>query len=160
MPAEGWRDALSFSFARVGSHDKRGNMRVRVIGAGVAGLTTAYECASRGAEVELIEREQGPGRGCSWYAGGMVAPWCELESAEPLVCQLGLEALDFWTRTIPVAQTRGSLVVAALRDLVAMREFARRACEFEEIRDNRIAELEPDLAGRFSRALLPRGSAS
>ncbi|WP_374546301.1 FAD-dependent oxidoreductase [Rhodoblastus sp.] len=128
-------------------------MRVRIIGAGVAGLTAAYELASRGAEVELIEREDGPGRGCSWYAGGMVAPWCELESAEPLVCRLGLEALDFWTRKIPVAQTRGSLVVATPRDLAALRDFARRAREFEEIGANRIAELEPDLAGRFSRAL-------
>ncbi|WP_298351255.1 FAD-dependent oxidoreductase [Rhodoblastus sp.] len=128
-------------------------MRIRVVGAGVAGLTVAYELASRGAEVELIEREEGPGRGCSWYAGGMVAPWCELESAEPLVCQLGVEALDFWTRRIPVAQTRGSLVVATPRDLPELRLFARRAQEFEEIGGNRIAELEPDLAGRFSRAL-------
>ncbi|WP_296712286.1 FAD-dependent oxidoreductase [Rhodoblastus sp.] len=128
-------------------------MRVRIIGAGVAGLTAAYELASRGAEVELIEREDGPGRGCSWYAGGMVAPWCELESAEPLVCRLGVEALDFWTRRIPVAQTRGSLVVATPRDFAELRLFARRTIEFEEIGGNRIAELEPDLAGRFSRAL-------
>ncbi|WP_298423232.1 FAD-dependent oxidoreductase [Rhodoblastus sp.] len=128
-------------------------MRIRIVGAGVAGLTVAYEFASRGAEVELVEREEGPGRGCSWYAGGMVAPWCELESAEPLVCQLGIEALDFWTRRIPVAQTRGSLVVATPRDMTELRLFARRAQEFEEIGGNRIAELEPDLAGRFSRAL-------
>lgn len=128
-------------------------MRVRIIGAGVAGLTAAYEFASRGAEVELVEREDGPGRGCSWYAGGMVAPWCELESAEPLVARLGIEALDFWTRRIPVAQTRGSLIVAAPRDQVEMRLFARRTGEFEEIGGNRLAELEPDLAGRFSCAL-------
>ncbi len=128
-------------------------MRVRIVGAGVAGLTAAFEFATRGAEVELVEREEGPGRGCSWYAGGMVAPWCELESAEPLVARLGLEALDFWTRKIPVAQTRGTLVVATPRDQAELRLFARRTREFEEIGDNRIAELEPDLAGRFSRAL-------
>lgn len=128
-------------------------MRIRIVGAGVAGLTAAYEFASRGAEVELIEREDGPGRGCSWYAGGMVAPWCELESAEPLVARLGLEALDFWTRKIPVAQSRGSLVVATARDQAELRAFTRRTQEFEEIGANRIAELEPDLAGRFSRAL-------
>ncbi len=128
-------------------------MRARIIGAGVAGLTVAYELASRGVEVELVEREDGPGRGCSWYAGGMIAPWCELESAEPLVCRLGVEALNFWTRRIPVAQTRGSLVVATPRDLAELRIFARRAEAFEEIGSNRIAELEPDLAGRFSQAL-------
>jgi glycine oxidase len=128
-------------------------MRIRIIGAGVAGLTAAYEFARRGAEVEIVEREEAPGRGCSWYAGGMVAPWCELESAEPLVARLGMEALAYWTKTIPVAETRGSLVVATPRDQVELRLFARRTSEFEEIGGNRIAELEPDLAGRFSRAL-------
>jgi glycine oxidase len=128
-------------------------MRIRIIGAGVAGLTAAYEFARRGAEVEIVEREEGPGRGCSWYAGGMVAPWCELDSAEPLVARLGMEALVYWTQTVPVAEARGSLVVATPRDQVELRQFARRTAEFEEIGDNRLAELEPDLAGRFSRAL-------
>jgi glycine oxidase len=128
-------------------------MRVRIIGAGVAGLTAAYEFARRGAEVEIIERDEAPGRGCSWYAGGMVAPWCELESAEPLVARLGMEALVYWTRTVPVAQTRGSLVVATPRDRAELRLFSRRTHDFEEIGGNRIAELEPDLAGRFSHAL-------
>jgi glycine oxidase len=128
-------------------------MRVRIVGAGVAGLTAAYEFARRGAEVEIIEREEAPGRGCSWYAGGMVAPWCELESAEPLVARLGMEALVYWTRTIPVAEARGSLVIAKARDLGELNRFTRHTHEFEEIGANRIAELEPDLAGRFSRAL-------
>jgi glycine oxidase len=128
-------------------------MLVRIIGAGVAGLTAAYEFARRGALVEIIERAEAPGRGYSWYAGGMVAPWCELESAEPLVARLGMEALVYWTRTIPVALTHGSLVVATARDQAELRLFTRRTQEFEEIGANRIAELEPDLAGRFSRAL-------
>jgi glycine oxidase len=83
----------------------------------------------------------------------MVAPWCELDSAEPLVARLGMEALVYWTQTVPVAEARGSLVVATPRDQVELRQFARRTAEFEEIGDNRLAELEPDLAGRFSRAL-------
>jgi glycine oxidase len=128
-------------------------MRIRLIGAGVAGLTAAYEFARRGAQVEIVEREEGPGRGCSWYAGGMVAPWCELDSAEPLVARLGMEALAYWTRVVPVAETRGALVVATPRDQMELRMFARRTAEFEEIGGNRLAELEPDLAGRFSRAL-------
>lgn len=128
-------------------------MHVRIVGAGVAGLTAAYEFARRGAVVEIIEREEAPGRGCSWYAGGMIAPWCELELAEPLVTRLGMEALAYWTRTVPVAQTRGSLVVATPRDRAELALFARRTQEFEEIGGNRLAELEPDLAGRFSRAL-------
>ena len=64
-----------------------------------------------------------------------------------------MEALTYWTKTIPVAQSRGSLVIAPARDQAELNLFARRTREFEEIGANRIAELEPDLAGRFSRAL-------
>lgn len=128
-------------------------MRIRVIGAGVAGLTAALEFGRRGHEVELVERESGPGMGCSWYAGGMIAPWCELETAEPLIAELGLEALDYWTRSVPVARQTGSLVVAPPRDQGELTRFARRTRDYEEIGANRIAALEPDLAGRFSRAI-------
>jgi glycine oxidase len=132
-------------------------MLVRVIGAGVVGLTAAFETARRGAgagvRVELVERSAELGRGCSYYAGGMIAPWCELQSAEPIVAQLGEEALDFWTRDVPVAVLRGSLVVAPERDRAELRDFTRRTRRFEEIGQARLAELEPDLAGRFSQAL-------
>ena len=128
-------------------------MRIRVIGAGVAGLTAALEFGKRGHQVELVERESGPGMGCSWYAGGMISPWCEMETAEPLVAELGLEALDYWTRSIPVAWRTGSLVVAPPRDQAELTRFAKRTRDYEDIGANRIASLESDLAGRFSRAL-------
>ena len=51
-------------------------MRVTVIGAGVAGLTCALELAERGVAVEILERSAQLGApGCSWFAGGMLAPW-------------------------------------------------------------------------------------
>jgi glycine oxidase len=125
----------------------------RVIGAGVAGLCAAHALASAGVEVELVERAPGPGQGCSRYAGGMIAPWCELESAEPLVAELGREALEFWTRTVPVATTAGSLVVAPPREPAELHDFARRTAQFERLDASGIAALEPDLAGRFEAAL-------
>ncbi len=126
---------------------------MRVIGAGIAGLTAAYELARRGAAVELIERREAPGRGCSFYAGGMLAPWCEGESAEPLVVRLGQEALTYWTQTVQVARREGSLVVAPPRDKPELARFARRTTAHEAIESDSIAALEPDLAGRFDRAL-------
>jgi glycine oxidase len=126
---------------------------VRVIGAGIAGLTAAYELARRGAAVELIERREAPGRGCSFYAGGMLAPWCEGESAEPLVVRLGQEALTYWMQTVQVARREGSLVVAPPRDKPELARFARRTTAHEAIESDSIAALEPDLAGRFDRAL-------
>jgi glycine oxidase len=126
---------------------------VRIIGAGITGLTAAHELARRGAEVELIERREAAGRGCSFYAGGMLAPWCEGESAEPLVVRLGQEALTYWTQTVPVARRAGSLVVAPARDKPELARFARRTCAHEAIESDSLAVLEPDLAGRFDRAL-------
>ncbi|MBV9065505.1 MAG: FAD-dependent oxidoreductase, partial [Methylobacteriaceae bacterium] len=126
---------------------------MRVIGAGIAGLTAAYELARRGAGVEIVERREAPGRGCSFYAGGMLAPWCEGESAEPLIVDLGQEALTYWTQTVPVAKREGSLVVAPARDKPELARFARRTSAHEIIESDSLAALEPDLAGRFDRAL-------
>jgi glycine oxidase len=127
--------------------------RIRIIGAGVAGLAAAFEFARAGCPVELIERRAGPGLGCSFFAGGMLAPWCEAESAEQIVVDLGVESLDFWTRTAPVAQRQGSLVLAPPRDQPDLALFARRTTGFEHIGAEKIAALEPDLAGRFEQAL-------
>ncbi|WP_119461117.1 glycine oxidase ThiO [Rhodospirillaceae bacterium SYSU D60014] len=129
-------------------------MRVTVIGAGVAGLTCALELAERGASVEVIDRgDRLGGDCCSWYAGGMLAPWCERESAEPLVTSLGQEALHYWAAHMPGVTQRGSLVVAQARDGPDLARFARRTERFAWVDGEQIAELEPDLAGRFGRAL-------
>ena len=88
-------------------------MRVSVIGAGIAGLTCALELAERGVAVEVLEREPAPpARNCSWFAGGMLAPWCERESAEPSVVERGQLALDWWPRRFPETVQHGTLVVA------------------------------------------------
>jgi glycine oxidase len=128
-------------------------MLARVIGAGVAGLCAAYALARAGLDVELVERAAAPGQGCSRYAGGMIAPWCELESAEPLVAELGQEALAFWTREVPAATVAGSLVVAAPRERAELADFARRTAEFQRLDAAGVASLEPDLGGRFDAAL-------
>lgn len=76
-------------------------MRVLVKGTGVAGLTAAFELARNGVTVEVCERNAEPFRGASWYAGGMLAPWCERENAEEPVLTLGQAALDWWDETTP-----------------------------------------------------------
>ena len=128
-------------------------MRIEVVGAGVAGLTAAFELARRGVEVELVERKMLPGQGCSRLAGGMIAPWCELQSAEPLVAELGAEALEFWVRDVPVATTMGSLVVAPAKERPELIDFSRRTQRFERLDAEGVAALEPDLEGRFDTAL-------
>ena len=129
-------------------------MHVRIIGAGVAGLTCAVELAERGEAVEVLERGAQLGAaGCSWYAGGMLAPWCERERAEPLVAQLGAEGIGWWRAHFAGTEQQGSLVVAHERDVRELRRFAGRTEHFEWLESAAIAALEPDLAGRFARAL-------
>ena len=87
-------------------------MRITVIGAGVAGLTSALALAERGCEVEVLER--GPALGaasCSRWAGGMLAPWCEAETAEPVIFRLGTHSLKLWREYFPEMPFNGSLVV-------------------------------------------------
>lgn len=128
--------------------------RVMIIGAGVAGLTCAVELAERGVDVEVLERSRSLGESaCSWQAGGMLAPWCERESAEPLVARLGQEAIGWWADKFPGTVRNGTLVLAHGRDVAELNEFASRTDSFERIGHERIAELEPDLAERFNQAL-------
>ena len=129
-------------------------LQVTVLGAGIAGLTCAVELAERGVDVEVVDRAERLGAAsCSWYAGGMLAPWCELESAEPLIAKLGLESMAWWRARLPATAFNGSLVVAHGRDSAELTQFSRRTEQFEWLEGDAIARLEPDLAGRFNKAL-------
>jgi glycine oxidase len=129
-------------------------MQITVMGAGVAGLACAVELAERGADVEVVDQSERLGAsGCSWYAGGMLAPWCELESAEPLIAKLGTESIAWWRERLPGTALNGSLVVAHGRDSGELANFSRRTEHFEWLDGDRIGALEPDLGGRFNKAL-------
>jgi glycine oxidase len=128
-------------------------VQVTVIGAGVAGLCCALELAERGAAVEVLERSERLGAGCSWYAGGMLAPWCECENSGPLIAELGAEGLDWWRARFAGTQLAGTLVVAHGRDAAELAQFARRTARLERLDAAGIAALEPELAGRFGHGL-------
>jgi glycine oxidase len=127
---------------------------VIVIGAGVAGLACALELAERGLSVAVVERAGSLGAGsCSWMAGGMLAPWCERATTEPEVMSWGAPSIAWWAERFPGTVRNGSLVVAQGRDLPDLARFADRTERFEWADAERVAALEPDLAGRFRRAL-------
>ncbi|WP_299961456.1 FAD-dependent oxidoreductase [uncultured Roseobacter sp.] len=127
---------------------------VTVIGAGVAGLCVARALLDRGAHVVLVDRhaENGP-HACSWWAGGMLAPFCEGESAEEPVVRLGAEAADWWALRTDAVARRGSLVVSPARDRADLARFARRTRAHRAVTAGEITALEPDLGERFAQGL-------
>lgn len=135
-------------------------MRVLIRGAGVAGLTVAHELAGKGIAVEVTETSSRPGGGASWFAGGMLAPWCERESAPETVVTLGRKSADWWEAALPGHVVRqGTLVVAPPRDTAELNRFAARTSNFDWLDGDDISALEPDLAGRFRKALFFRNEA-
>ncbi|GAA6138546.1 glycine oxidase ThiO [Arenicella sp. 4NH20-0111] len=132
--------------------------QIVIVGSGVAGLCSAHYLLSAGYEVRVITASNGPDEGCcSWWAGGMLAPDCEQESAEPLIGVLGAESMAFWRRAskrqnVPFVEN-GSLVVAAPRDQSLLRLFARKTQGARKVMQHEVTLLEPDLA-HFEHALM------
>lgn len=127
---------------------------VTILGAGVMGLSIATELAARGVVPRIIDPAGPPGpHGCSWWAGGMLAPYCESESAEPMVVRLGLEAADWWRMHGAEITYNGTLVLALSRDRAEIDRFARMTTHHARIGADDIAALEPTLAGRAQNGL-------
>ncbi|MEJ2625961.1 MAG: FAD-dependent oxidoreductase [Pseudolabrys sp.] len=127
---------------------------INVIGAGIAGTWQAFLFAKAGRQVALYERDEPAMTGSTGYwAGGMLAPHCESEAAEPVITRLGVRSLDLWREALPDTPFNGSLVVAHGRDRADFERFARLASGHRRMGAQEIAALEPALAGRFSEAL-------
>ena len=125
-----------------------------MLGAGIAGTWQALLFARAGCRVALYERgEASMTQATSHWAGGMLAPFCEGETAEPVITRLGLRALDLWREVLPQTPFNGSLVVAHPRDRADFERFARLTGGHKRLGREEIASLEPALAGRFSDAL-------
>jgi glycine oxidase len=123
---------------------------VSIVGAGIAGTWQALLFAEAGCKVTLHERSDAAmSESTGHWAGGMLAPFCESEAAEPLITRLGLRSLDLWRDALPQTPFNGSLVVAHGRDRADFERFARLATGHKRVAADEIAELEPDLDGRF-----------
>ncbi|WP_279481638.1 FAD-dependent oxidoreductase [Aureimonas sp. SK2] len=127
-------------------------MTIHVLGAGVAGLTTALRLCEAGERVVVHERGTDLSASASWLAGGMLAPFCEASVADDSIVAPGLEGIGFWARVTEV-ERHGTLVVAGGRDAGDLRQFGARTRSHRSVGADELAGLEPDLAGRFAQAL-------
>lgn len=135
-------------------------LKITIAGAGILGLWQALTLSRRGHDVRVLEASPVPfSSAASRFAGAMLAPWCEGEAAPPLVRDHGIESARLWRDFDLGLVENGSLVVAAARDGAELTRFARLTTGHTTLDAKQIAELEPMLADRFTRALHYPGEA-
>lgn len=90
-------------------------MRVRVLGAGIVGLSVADELIRRGHDVTVVDPD--PGNGASHAAAGMLSPAGEFWHGEEELFRLGRESVSMWpdfaARLGVHVHERGTLLVGA-----------------------------------------------
>src|SRR5579871_4704196 len=119
---------------------------ISVIGAGIAGAWQALLLARSGRSVTLHERSDAAmTQSTSHWAGGMLAPYCEAESTEPVIVRLGLRSLKLWRDYFPDTPFNGSLVVAHARDRTDFERFAKLTSGHRRLDANGIGAIEPSL---------------
>lgn len=129
-------------------------MKIDIIGSGVSGLCCAHYFAERDCKVKVISASRElDDTCCSWWAGGMLAPGCEGESAKPLIAELGAESMAFWQHLSPDYKSAGTLVLATSRDRPLLKNFSRNSQGSRPVDQAQIQDLEPDLAERFNSGL-------
>jgi glycine oxidase len=132
----------------------RPDLPVSIIGAGIAGAWQALLFARAGHSVTLHERgDEAMTDATSHWAGGMLAPFCEAETAEPVISRLGLRSLELWRGELPDTPFNGSLVVAHARERHDFERFAHMTSGHQRLDAAGLAALEPDLQGQFRDAL-------
>jgi glycine oxidase len=136
------------------SISSRGESPVSVIGAGIAGAWQALLFAQAGRAVTLHERSDAAmTQSTSYWAGGMLAPYCEAEACEPLIVRLGIRSLGLWREHFPDTPFNGSLVVAHARDRADFERFARLTSSHRRLDAEGVRAIEPSLENRFREGL-------
>lgn len=158
-------------------------MKIAVLGAGVMGLTLAQQLLEQGYDLEVFEKDQGPSSqngknaegtcvkesSAAFTAAGMLAPFSEMESAEPLIFQLGVRANALW-QTISKSlgdnidyRQAGSLIVAHPQDHAELEQYRKRLLahipsgehgHLQSIDHAALKDLNPELAKRFNQAIV------
>lgn len=149
-------------------------MEVAIVGAGIMGRLLAWEVLRAGGRPVLFDRDGVDAGGAAAYtAAGMLAPWCEVESAERRLWRMAMRGLALWPDLAAELgdvgfRDAGTLVVAHAHDRADLARF-RLALEgnldaegregFRALDRPALAAAEPALAGRFGEALYLPGEA-
>ena len=119
-----------------------------ILGSGVTGLCIATALYEKGEKIEVVENPNI--QSASYFAGGMLAPFCEGESAPDIVVKNGQLSVEWWDNHVSNVKKTGTIVIAPPRDMSELRRFANMTICHEWIDPGKI---EKDLKGRFSEGL-------
>ena len=133
------------------------------------GRMLAWHFANSGNKVSLFDRNgfESESTAASNTAAGMLTPYAELESAEPLIFELGMQSLQLWPKIIAELDAehayfqKGSLVVAHSSDQADYQRFSSHlhsklsakqlaSCEID---GKQLQTLEPELSNSFQQAM-------
>ena len=111
-------------------------------------MCIATALCEKGEKLEVVENPNI--QAASYFAGGMLAPFCEGESAPDIVVKNGQLSVEWWDNHVSNVKKTGTIVIAPPRDMSELRRFANMTICHEWVDPGKI---EKDLKGRFSEGL-------
>jgi glycine oxidase len=134
---------------------------IAILGAGIMGLCAAAELVRRGHKnLTLFDPAGFPADNASLMAGGMLAPYAEIEHMSPAWIKAGLRGIEFWQKLAKEHDLdfsrQGSLLIAHQQDAYILERFKSHlpsGLENLALSLNDIKNLEPALDERFSHGL-------
>lgn len=139
---------------------------IAVIGGGIIGLTTAYMLARIGHIVTVYDPDGFPAtNSASYMAGGMLAPYAEIEHMDMDWVQAGIDSIDIWDGIVKeigvsgLLHRKGSLLIAHPNDEHMLGRFAVHLPENSAWENLSPSALEPTLPGKFRKGIFLRDEA-
>ena len=133
-------------------------LNIAILGAGIMGLTAAHSLSPAGHEITIYDPKGFPNKkGASYIAGGMLAPYAEIEHMPLEWVAAGLAGIEFWRQFSEHHNTgfhqNGSLLIAHKEDQYVLDRFkGHLPAETQKL--VRPQELEELLPAKFTNGVL------
>ncbi len=133
-------------------------LNITILGAGIMGLTAARTLSSAGHHITIYDPKGFPHKkSASYIAGGMLAPYAEIEHMPPEWITAGLAGIEFWRQFSDVHKTafhqNGSLLIAHKEDQYVLDRF-KGHLPAEAQKPVRPQDLEALLPAKFTNGVL------
>ena len=149
-------------------------MNIGIAGAGLVGRLLAWRLARAGHLVTLYDKDDRKGeQSAGMTAAAMISPFAELAVSESQVFELGMRSLALYPQWLSELEAdsgcsvmyrrNGSLAVAHNQDVGSLHHFqallahrlpVEHAAHVQVLTAETIAQVEPQLAGRFSHGVM------